>query len=306
LKESSEPEIRLRALRALMIRAIGDRDTIEGLEILEAFRKETESPNLDDRLLVLQAVLAFQPEGFEEELREAQKFVAEDPAHIARVGVFLLSRNRNSDVRQWLDSLPKEARHLQPVLTVLIEAVHRMGDLEALAEYLRIEWEQNDYQRLAVLARTLRSLDRAREAADTWQRAVIRAGSNSENLRSLYQLTVQWDWAEERLDLLERVFRSNPREDWAFRQISAIHIEGRNTSELIRIYSRRLEYQPDDRSISNDFAYLCLLQNVHRNRAHSLAQLNFNSDSSNRSYVTTHAFPVASKIDDTREARKTW
>ncbi len=292
LRDAVDPDVRFRTLRALLMRAMVENDRREGAELLEAFREEHDSLDLPDRILVLHAVLMFAPEEFPDQLIELQAFAQEDPRRIPAVAGFLLKLDKNAEVREWLEALPEETRNIQPILMALTEAVSKLGDAEALVDYLTIQWERDNHHRLASLARALRFLEREREAGDAWQRAIIAATGDSAHLQTLFKLAVAWGWQKEGRDLLGRIFRDNPRENWAYEELVALHVKEKNTSELLQVLSRRLEYQPDDADTSNNFAYLSLLRGVNSRQAHRLAQENYRTDPENPFFVTTHAFSL--------------
>ncbi len=286
------PELDFRVQRTLLTRAILEQDREEGLEMLRAMRDNEDQIAFSDRLLLLHGTMLFEPDDFASKKRELQQLAEDDTRQVSMLAAFLIGQQRVVEARQWLESLPEEIRHDQMVLIRLIEALTRLNDLPALEQKLRIEWDENNYFRLAMLSQTLRALGEARQSRDVWQRAVIAAGSEASRLRTLYEQVGNWGWEEERYDLLRRIFQNDPRNDWAFETYTDHLHQQENTQELVRAFSRRMELQSGEETVSNNFALLSLLLNTNRSRAQALAQQNFDRDPENPYFVTTYAYSL--------------
>lgn len=283
---------RLPAIRALLTDALTHDHPENAINQMEALRG---SDNLafGDHFLVLRTLDRYRKSEYDTYMKNLMAKAEENPSQIRSLARFLNAHARRPALRQWLESLPQEIMEDQEINQQYIETLVFMNDLPALEARLReFPWEEDDFYRHAILAHTLREQDRQRESRNAWQRAVIAAEDNIRDQRILYLQASHWNWDSERIDLLDRIFQRNPREQWAFNELFAHYQRTRNAPELTRLFARQTEVNQRDLEARNNLAYLWLLQHSTLSRAHALAQETFRQDPENPQFRTTYAFSL--------------
>ena len=120
----------------------------------------------------------------------------------------------------------------------------------------------------------------------------------------LMETVEKWGWRTEAIDLLWLAAKDPARSDEALRTLYRYFAKNGDTENLYRVLLHRIETQPDDRKVQNNFAQLSLLLNLNIDRAQRIARELAEKEPANEAYVSTCAFVFFTQ-GDIKKARKT-
>jgi hypothetical protein len=154
-------------------------------------------------------------------------------------------------------------------------------------------WEERDFLRLALLSYAQHQQEqRESEARGSWQAAVASAGNTEASLSVLKDLAHGWGWNGEYIDLLNRAFQRDSRDNQAFTELSRYYANLHQTGELARVYQLHLEAAPDDAEAKSRFAYYSLLINSNLSRAYALAKEGYDAAPADPFRAKAYAFAL--------------
>lgn len=252
-------------------------------------------PNLSvaDRLLIVEGqFLLGQAEGLGL-LRRLQAEVVDRPADTARVQEFLIRAGRAADVAPWFAALPAATRKSEDVQQQMAEALLVLRDAPALEAFLRGgHWPQRNFLREALLAHAYRDLGRSAEFAEAWKLAVIGAGSDLRKALALLARTEQWQWVNERYEVVWKLFNLVPANESVQQILIAWERRQGNTANLNRLFARIVEVNPQDAVAQGNLAYTSLLLSSNVSRAGLIAKELTAADPKNPNTITTQALAL--------------
>jgi tetratricopeptide (TPR) repeat protein len=154
------------------------------------------------------------------------------------------------------------------------------------------QWTELDFLRQAMLARAYREQRQEIAAQEAWRQAVRSAGEQAKSLAALARLAAQWRWEKEQEELLWQIVARFPGERWALQSLDQFYQATGNTPGLQRVYTKLLEYDPDDLIAQNNLAVVLLLLNLQTNKAHELAGGVYARNPGNSIFASTHAYSL--------------
>ena len=162
-----------------------------------------------------------------------------------------------------------------------------------LEKWLREQkWGDQEFLRLAILARALRSQGETNVAAINWNRAVRAASEKADLLAALLRVAQGWGWATEAEELLWQIAKQFPDERWAVQLLEKTYLEARNTAGLFKVYSAMNRVAPKDLLVKNNLATICLLLKTNTAQAHQFASEVYAQYPTNSAVATTYAFSL--------------
>ncbi len=286
------PALRTRALALLLNDSIRHDERREALDVAAQLRRDPLLP-LAHALVVAEALDRYDSAAFPAYLGTLKQLAGEEPAEVARVALFLVSGGHAAEAKTWLAAQPElVAAHL-PVQRAIAAAHVGLADWSALEDFLkRATWGDSDYERLVLIALAQRQLGNLPAFGETWRLALTSAGTSTAKLEGLRQRAVAWNWGEQRIEVLWRLFQQNPRAAAVQQQLFAHERALGNTANLNRLFARLLEASPDDPNAKNNYAYTSLLLGTDSGRAAGLAGEVAAADPKNPYFATTHALAL--------------
>ncbi|TVR56067.1 MAG: hypothetical protein EA425_00235, partial [Puniceicoccaceae bacterium] len=94
------------------------------------------------------------------------------------------------------------------------------------------------------------------------------------------------------IDIRNRLYQVDPNDEESYTELLTHFLRERDSANLVRLYTRRVDTRRDDYEARNNLALLSLLQNLNLGRAFTLAQDSFRHDRANPYYRTTYAFAL--------------
>lgn len=289
---ATDPALRTRALTLLLNDSIRRDESRDALELARQLLRDDNLSTVEG-VVVADALARYDADSLPPYITKLQQLAADRPADVARVGLFLIAKGRATQAKEWLAAIPAEAKD-NVVLQRLTAAIHAdLKEWAALEAFLRhCSWKEAEFERLLFIA--MAQLRQGNEAAfgETWRLALTSAGTNTTKLEMLRQRTALWGWADQRIEVLWRLFQQNPRDTATYQQLYA-HERGRgNTANLNRLFARLLEVAPGDVNAKNNYAYTALLLGQTSARVANLARDASTAEPKNPYFATTYALAL--------------
>lgn len=292
------PEHRSVATRALINDAIARQESNEKLlslaRELQGYAEATQS----DRLLLLDFLHQFKSPDFIPYLTEFEKNAWGKPAALTQLLSWMSTRNLNLLAVDFVKTLPAAELEKWPVPLGLADVYLHLGDwakLEALTK--NGNWKQSDFLRHAFAARALRGQDKPAATEREWSAAVKDASTRSAAILSLVQMTAEWGWTNEAVDLLWTLAKHPDKQNEAFASLYKHYAKTQDTQGLYRLMVRLAELQPDNLDIKNNLAQIGLLLNAQPDDARRIAAEIHRKAPSNAAYTATYAYSLLTKGD---------
>ncbi len=287
---ASDPELRTRALTQLLGDSIQRNEAAEALDLVTALLREPEL-TIGQYIAIAEAHRRFQPAEFPASLERLLRLAGDKPVDIARVGQFLIASGRAGDAQTWLAALPAKTTEHLTVQRLRAAVLAELGDWSALETFLEpADWSDYEFERLVLIALAQNRLGNLPAFGETWRLALASAGTHTAKLESLLQRTQRWNWREQRMEVVWRLFQQTPSNPLLQQQLYAYERARGSTANLNRLFARILETNPNDASAKNNFAYTSLLLGSGAARATTLAREAHQGDPRNANYATTYAF----------------
>lgn len=289
---AADPTARPHALRHLALTAIQRGNFAAALQYTKQLVADRDA-RFADRLLHLQALRRGDPPAFESALAELQRACSNDLTRVRMLAGWLLEQGLVAETERWLQTFPPEVQRKPAVLLMRAECLAAQTNWAGAQTLLQGEkWAEEDFLRQALLARACRELRQDFASQSEWRGAVRAAASRARALGVLAQLAARWGWEREREELLWMIVERYPGERWALQALAELYLARGDTRGLHRVYSKAVEYNPNDHAARNNLASVMLLLNAQPQRAHELAREAWSRATNNAAFAATYAWSL--------------
>jgi len=246
-----------------------------------------------DKLLRLDILRANHLAGLSDALDAVQREALGDLAKIHDLAVWQMSGSSSKEALAWLQKLPRETRTNTSVAMLIAECCASQGDWPALRATLGSEqWGALDFMRHGFLARAAREQGLIDSSRAEWGGALTLAQRDRSGLLILLRMAGQWNWAPEQQEILWRIVRQFPGDQWAFNALAqALFLSGQ-TRPLMLLYSERVKRYPADLAARNNLAVTALLLGAREFQPHELAREIYEQAPTNAAFALTYAFSL--------------
>jgi cytochrome c-type biogenesis protein CcmH/NrfG len=287
-----DPLLRREATRYLAEDALRQKKTLAALELaqqLNTFPDKTYA----DRLLLLSALqTAFDP-GFGPFLEEMQTSSAEDPESAGALLTWMNMNNLSREAIAWSAKLAPAIIGHKLVQIALSDSFVTAKDWVGLHRLVNSgNWGTVDFLRHALSARALREQGNDAESAAQWNEAMKKIAANPRHTMMLAETVEKWGWRAEAIDLLWLVAKDPVKGDEALGTLYRYFAKNEDTENLYRVLLRRMELQPNDRNVQNNYAQISLLLNMNTERAQKIAREIYEKEPANAVYASTYAYAL--------------
>ncbi|HSH93649.1 MAG TPA: hypothetical protein VK968_05855, partial [Roseimicrobium sp.] len=288
----TNPVCRLPAQRALVASAARGTDNEA---YLSRARELIANPGVQfpDRLEYLHALRRARTNEFSGELsRHMTQAARQDGA------VFLMTRWMNQEklskeALAWHQTLDPALLASAPVKLVIGETMLVLGDWKALQKHAGTGgWDQMEFMRRALLARSLREQRLDIESRNQWQQAVSEARQGSVATLMLAQTAESWGWIPESEELWWNIALGKSGQKSALKALYRIYENQGNSKQLLQVLTRALQLDPDDVFARNNHAMLSMILNMELPAAFENAANVYKKDPANISFISTQAFSL--------------
>jgi predicted Zn-dependent protease len=286
------PGTRLEATRALLevSRKTGDNEKAYQLATELASAPEAA---FRDQLTLLDIVHQQRPGEFQPFLTKLQQAAVGDSQRIADV-LFWMNRNElATEVLEWTKAVAPIELQQQPAPVAVGEALILTKDWKALDAHTDgVNWQTNEFYRLAFRARVGKENSEGIEAGNSWRLAREAARENAAYLLALARLATSWGWDMEAQEIWELIAAGDLHRQEALHNLYAIHRSKKDTQRAFFVAERLLKLNPSDPTNANSYAALALLSGRDVEAMRMVAKDNYRRDSKNPAFALTYAFSL--------------
>lgn len=283
---------RLPALRSLVNLGLEQKNWGQA----QAFAKEllaATNADFSDQLLRLTVLHQSTNAEFAAALTSVQKEAGKNPTTVYALASWLTANGLVDLALPWLLNLPENLRKEHPVPLALAEVYAVKAKWSELDAMLRSQnWGQQDFLRLAILARALRAEGEKQAADVNWRKAVRLAAEHPEPLSLLSQMADAWGWQAEAEEAVWLIANKFPDRNWALRGLYQIYLARGDTRRLRDVYAALLKLNPADAVAKNNLATVSFLLNSDLDQAHTQAEEIYKQDPKNPGFVSTYAYSL--------------
>lgn len=248
------------------------------------------APMFEDRIRFLRLLKDLDRREFWWCLAQMKVEVMDDEKELPALMTYLNKIGFPEMTVEWSMRMPEEKRTKGLVPAVLAEAALLQKDWEGLDKYVKFRgWGSLEFQRLALHARALRETGDLPGSAAEWKAAVAAASGHPEDVATLAKIAISWKWQEEANAVLWDIARGSNDQMPALQALSRTYQLAGNSRELLSVANRMLEIDEGNLMAKNNVAYLSLLLDVDKERAHALAKDAYSIAPTNAAYVSTYA-----------------
>ena len=157
---------------------------------------------------------------FKPALARDEREASMNPMQIDELSKWQRDKLSTADALGWLQSLPMEARTNQPAAVLAAEYQVELKDWHGLQAAIQPQnWNELEYLRHALVARSLREQGLTEASTAEWGVALKIAGDphnslQKSSLTSLCQLAAEWQWNSEAEQILWIVVNRYPEGKW--------------------------------------------------------------------------------------------
>ena len=214
--------------------------------------------------------------------------------------VSLLSWMNNNGLARltlmWTEQIPNDRSERVPVCVAIAEAHALLGNWGKLKTLLRFQkWSDLEFQREALIAAAARAEGDEKGAQAHWGAAVTLSAGRNTAMSALVRFATAWKWDEEYMNLLWSIANGGTDQLAAAQQLLKRYSAEGKTRDLLRVFNRILELDPQNLNAKNNVAYALLLLNLETDRAQVLAYEARDSDPTNAEFSSTYALALHAK-----------
>lgn len=289
---ATDPALALPALRSLTADGLARHDVAAADDSSRQLQAQREA-TLEDCLLRLTVLRESQSAQLSESLARVQRECATNALKVARAVSWMNGHGLARPGLDWTASLPKATRTTMPVPLAEAECCVTLADWPGLQDRLvGRRWEEQEFLRLACLARALREQNKRDAAGANWRLALSAASKRAEQLLVLLQATRAWGWTDETADVLWAIAGRTRAEDWPLRMLMSDYTAKDDTAGIYRVYQALLERHPDSAELKNNVATIGLLLGRDLTRSQLLAREIYVAAKTNAALVSTYAYAL--------------
>ena len=286
---AESPKVRRAALRVLVQSSLAANEPNTALKF--AYRLMTGPDGVfEDRMLTLKILGMLQRPEYWWFIGQLGADLPENDEDLVTL-LSWLNNNRLPHLSlKWIGELPSDRVERVPVCVAVAEAHALLGNWSKLKSVLKFQkWGELEFQREALVARVTREEGDEAGSHSHWNAAVTLAAERRDAHAALARFAVAWKWEEEYTNLLWVIAKGRNDPMMALQKLlQKYHADG-NTRELLSVFNRMLELEPQNLNTKNNVAYALLILNMEPERAHMLANEIRSSDPSNSEFTTTYA-----------------
>lgn len=215
------------------------------------------------------------------------------PQSMFLLGQWLQTTEGPDSTLGWLRSLPAAVQTNEPVPLLKADCLLATKNWNELLKMVTAgDWADANYYRLMLESLARRSLGQNLEAGTAWKRALKLSSHRVDHLSRMAQITADWGWSDERVEVLRGIVAEFPQQRWAVDQLSSqFYAEGK-TKELDELLRKAYETNPDNNRIKNNLANIMLLEDSDLSKASQMAKDAYQSSKDDPFFISTYAYSL--------------
>jgi Uncharacterized enzyme of heme biosynthesis len=249
----------------------------------------------------------------------AAKFLPEERRLVEATGTEIarLDRQRGEELRLfaldtrgeidrskgWMRGVPDLAPEAATVEMQAADSLFAMGDVAGLSTHLRKGgWGEHEHLRLALIAYVSRQRGDESAARSYWRTAMGTAGTHRTRLQQLRAIASSWEWKNEAIDALARLYEGNPSNEEQFAELMRHYRAVGRTGDMVAVLNAYLSAHPGDQTQRCELAYYSMLSGLNLARAYVAAQEVYLAAPEDPRRRTVYAFSLWKQ----RRAKEAW
>ena len=247
----------------------------------------------DDRLLHLLLLKASRSAEMSDYLASVEAIATQDINDLSRLGAWLRGHQMSDEALHWLLNLPPTTQAGRAATELIAACYADQGGWTNVQSTLASgNWGDQEFIRLALLARAHRELNQKFGTHSDWQAAVNAAAGRRQALYVLLDMARAWRWTDEHDEVAWRILQEFPAERQLLPLLEKNYSATGNTPGLWKVYAALMKYDSPDVFAKNNFAAVALLLNRQVNEAHEIARENFQLHPQDGVILSTYAFSL--------------
>jgi Flp pilus assembly protein TadD len=247
----------------------------------------------DDRLIHLTILQESRSPEISAYLASLETFAAPDANNLNSLGSWLRAHRMSDEALNWLIHLPQNVRTKSSTSELIVECYFDRADWAGAQAILENEkWNDLDFVRLALLARTQRELNQKFSAQSNWRAAMNAASGRVKALYALLEMADSWRWESERTDAAWRILEQFPSERQLLAMLERTYTVSGDTHGLQKVYATMMKYSTPDAVAKNNFAAVSLLLKLQTGEAFEIARDNFARHPHDEVITSTYAYAL--------------
>jgi tetratricopeptide (TPR) repeat protein len=286
------PDLRARALRALLKDSLAHGGTAEALGPARDLVAMPGATFLEKITLLDLLRRAGDPE-FPAMLDSLKKVSRGNAPDMAQLAIWMDENDRFSEAVQWSNDFTAQEWSDPRVCAAIGLNILHTRDWVTLESFTQSgDWQNLEYLRHTLLARSLRERGKFVESRSRWMLAATAASKVPRAPEELLKLIANWGWDPECADLLRTLMKDPQQAGWA--SIELFHRLGKtkDTYGLWEVTSRLLELNPNNDAAANNFALYSLLLGKDPTHATEIAQKLYEKHPHEGKFASTYAYAL--------------
>jgi len=284
--------VHLVAIRYLTADAMAHKSYDKALLFSRELAQDPKS-TYDDQLTRLGVLQAAKDPACDSFLAALQLEAAHSAHHAYVLGHWMQIEKSPSLALQWLQSLPQETKTNLPVPLAISDCQIALKDWNGLLSLVqKQDWDEFNYYRLLVDALAERNSGESIAGKSAWRRSLLMSSSRLDRLTKLGQLTAAWKWPDERIEVLQEIISSFPKEAWADEELSGLYYANGDTHALASLFNKMYATDPSNIRLKNNLANVLMLLNSDVQKAQRLALESYSSSTNNPFFACTYAYSL--------------
>lgn len=249
------------------------------------------------------------PASFLPEERELITHASEEVARLDRERgqdlklLALKDRGEIDRAKGWMRALPENVRATANVEMQTADELFAIGDLAGLGTQLRKgAWGEQDHLRYELIAYVERARGAEGTAKSYWRSALGAAGDDPQKLEQLGDLAALWNWREEKMEVLARMFARDPSDRGQFTELMNYYRANGRTADLVAVLEAYTSAHPGDAAQTCELAYYSLLSGLHIANAYVSARASYDA----APHDPTRQFVYAFSLWKQGRAKEAW
>lgn len=280
------------ALRSLTADCLNRRD-LAGAQDYSSRLQALPQATLEDRLLHMTALSDAGNPDLTKFLARVQLDSATNSVMLAQIVAWMNLHKLAKEALDWTSRMSTTNRNALPLPIAEAECYMTLSNWPGLQERLaNCRWDEQEFLRLALLARALREQGERENAWRNWRQAVSAAVSRPELTMALLRTARAWGWVEESHELLWAASKRFPSDDWPLSALMQDYSSRNDTEGIYRVFQALLEKKPQSIEFKNNVAALGLLLGRDTTRSTELARQVYDAGKTNATFVSTYAFAL--------------
>jgi len=284
--------LRIEALRALLKDSMANKEMLGSLTRARELAATPEA-KFSDKVTLLDLLRRYDSENFRALLLKLKAEARGDAGKMIDLAFWMDRNDLDKEAVEWADEFSAEDwadAHVCATFAVNILRTKNWAKLQAFTQ--SGNWQNLEYFRLALLARSTREQGNFTLFQTTWNAAIAAAARVPHASGRLARAMAEWGLESQYVELLRTLLKDPQDAGWAAQALLPIMTRKKDTAGLWEATGRFVELDADNDAATNNFVIYSLLLGRETTRACELAAKLHARHPYEGSYVSTYAYSL--------------